>query len=104
VTASVVDCYPTRSCGSTGIESRVDPVVWAAPDGSYHQGPLDRQAVDGFASDGFLAVDRLLDADVVADLRAELDALRADPVLADDERSVASPIAVRSVRSSRSTC
>jgi ectoine hydroxylase len=91
VTAAVTDRYPTRSSGSTGIEPRRDPVVWAEPGGPYHKSPLDRPAVDGFACDGFLAVDRLLDGDVVADLRAELDVLRADPMLAADERSVLEP-------------
>jgi ectoine hydroxylase len=94
----VIDSYPTRSCRTARIEPRRDPVVWAMPGGPYHQGPLNQQAVDGFAADGFLAVDPLLEADVVADLHAELDALRADPVLADDERSVLEPDS-RDVRS-----
>lgn len=81
------DRYPTRSDVKIGIEPRHDPVVWA-PD---RIGPLDSHTVDRFDADGFLGVDALLDADVVADLRAELDNLRTDPTLADDERSVLEP-------------
>lgn len=81
------DRYPTRSDVRIGIEPRHDPVVWA-PD---RTGPLDAHTVDRFEADGFLTVDALLDADVVADLRAELDNLRTDPALADDERSVLEP-------------
>ncbi|MEZ0366747.1 ectoine hydroxylase [Mycobacterium sp. pUA109] len=82
------DRYPTRSNVKIGIQPRHDPVVWA-PDRV--SGPLDSRAVDRFEADGFLAVDTLVDADVVADLRAELDSLRTDPVLAADERSVLEP-------------
>lgn len=81
------DRYPTRSNVAIGVAPRHDPVVWA-PD---RTGPLDAHRVDRFEADGFLSVDALLDADVVADLRAELDSLRADPVLAADERSILEP-------------
>ncbi|KAA8967735.1 ectoine hydroxylase [Mycobacterium sp.] len=94
----MIDSYPTRNCLHAGIHPRRDPVVWAAPDSPHHQGPLTQQALNSFAADGFLAVDCLLAGDVVADLRTELDALRADPVLADDERSVLEPDS-RDVRS-----
>jgi ectoine hydroxylase len=69
------------------MEPRRDPVVWHPERG----GPLDRSALSRFEHDGFLTVDTLLDSDVVEDLRAELDSLRADPVLVDDERSVLEP-------------
>jgi ectoine hydroxylase len=82
------DRYPTRSNVKIGVESRHDPVVWAFDRAG---GPLDAHAVDRFEADGFLTVDALLDADVVAALQAELDNLRTDPVLADDERSVLEP-------------
>lgn len=89
MTAFATDRYPTRTV-DTRIEPRRDPVVWAEP-GAEPAGPLDRQTVDDFVLAGFLAVDCLIDADVVADLRAELDTMRADPALADDERSVLEP-------------
>jgi ectoine hydroxylase len=82
------DRYPTRSAGRIGIEPRHDPVVWA-PERT--NSPLDQRAVDGFDKDGFLAVDRLLDADVVADLQDELSALRTSQALVDDERWVPEP-------------
>jgi ectoine hydroxylase len=88
VTATVTDRYPTRSTGHTGIAPRHDPVVWA-PD--RFEGPLDRRAVNRFDTDGFLAIDALLDADVVADLQDELSTLQTSPALANDERSVLEP-------------
>jgi ectoine hydroxylase len=91
MTATVTDRYPTRTGGADKVEARHDPVVWAPRGGLGVSGPLGRQALEDFDAHGFLAVDTLLDDDVVADLRAELDALRADPVLAGDERSVLEP-------------
>jgi ectoine hydroxylase len=88
------DRYPTRSNVRIGMEPRRDPVVWR-PD---RDGPLDRPTLSKFESDGFLAVDTLLDSDVVEDLWDELGSLRADPALADDERSVLEPDS-REVRS-----
>ncbi|MGH3632819.1 ectoine hydroxylase [Mycobacterium sp.] len=85
MTAAVTDRYPTRDNVKIGVEPRHDPVVWARDQFS---GPLNSHTVDRFDADGFLSVDALLDPDVVTDLRAELDTLRTDPVLADDERSV----------------
>jgi ectoine hydroxylase len=88
MTEVVTDRYPTRGAGRTGIAPRCDPVVWA-PDRV--EGPLDRRAVNRFDADGFLAIDALLDADVVADLQNELSVLRTSPALANDERSVLEP-------------
>jgi ectoine hydroxylase len=68
--------------------ARHDPVVWAADRADC---PLDRHAVESFDADGFLAVDTLLDADVVADLQHELDDLLTSPALHDDERCVLEP-------------
>lgn len=85
MTTAVTDHYPTRNNVTLGIEPRHDPVVWGA---AANSGPLPAAEVEAFDADGFLAVDALVDADVVADLRNELDLLRADPVLAADERSI----------------
>lgn len=82
------DRYPTRSTVKVGLEPRRDPVVWY-PDRA--GGPLGPESVAGFDADGFLSVDSLIEPDAVADLRNELDTLRADPVLAQDERSVLEP-------------
>lgn len=81
------DRYPTRDA-TIGIAPRHDPVVWASDPGS---GPLDAPLVGRFETDGFVAVDTLLDAAAVADLRSELDRLRTDPMLARDDRSVLEP-------------
>jgi ectoine hydroxylase len=88
VTAAVMDRYPTRNNCDNGIMPRPDPVVWTS---DRSRGPLDRHAVDRFEADGFLAIDELLDPDVVADLCAEPEALLSSPALADDERSVLEP-------------
>jgi ectoine hydroxylase len=80
-----IDHYPTRNHDTIGIERRRHPVVWT------HQpagGPLSAAGVAQFDAEGFLAVRTLLDADVVTDLRDELDRLRSDAALAADERSV----------------
>jgi ectoine hydroxylase len=69
------------------MEPRRDPVVWHPERG----GPLDRPTLNRFENDGFLAVDTVLDPDVVEDLWEELGSLRADPTLAEDERSVLEP-------------
>ncbi|MBO0883497.1 MAG: ectoine hydroxylase [Mycobacterium sp.] len=82
------DRYPTRGAGRIGIEPRHDPVVWAPERAN---SPLDQRAVDGFDKDGFLAVDRLLDGDVVADLQDELSTLRTNQAVVDDERSILEP-------------
>jgi ectoine hydroxylase len=91
LSTTITDRYPTRTGIADKVEARRDPVVWAPRGALDVSGPWDRQALDDFAAGGFLAVDTLLDYDVVADLRAELDTLRADSVLADDERSVLEP-------------
>lgn len=52
------------------------------------QRALAPASVEAFDADGFLSIETLVDADVVADLRNELDRLRADPALAADERSI----------------
>lgn len=88
MTAAVADRYPTRRNTEVGIEARRDPVVWPDDRGN---GPLAADLVDRFDADGFLAVDALLGPDMITGLRAELDDLRADPVLAADERSVREP-------------
>ncbi|MDD7813851.1 ectoine hydroxylase [Mycolicibacter sinensis] len=85
MTTAVTDHYPTRNNVTLGIEPRQDPVVWGT---AANSGPLPTANVEAFDANGFLAVDALVDADVVADLRNELDRLRADPVLAADERSI----------------
>lgn len=85
MTAAVSDYYPTRNNVAIGIEPRRDPVVWAAAGSS---GPLSPGAVDRFDANGFLAVDAVVGGDVLADLRNELDILRADTALAADERSI----------------
>ena len=85
MTTAVADHYPTRNDVTIGIQPRHDPVLWAPGNSG---GPLDSNRLSRFDADGFLAIDALLDADVVADLRHELDMLRADPVLAADERSI----------------
>jgi ectoine hydroxylase len=91
MTAAVTDRYPTRTAGDDAIVARRDPVVWSTPDGTGVTGPLDPQALEDFDADGFLAMDTLLDSDVVADLGAELDALLADPAQCDDQRAVLEP-------------
>lgn len=84
----MTDRYPTRNTCKGDMMPRPDPVVWTS---DRCRGPLDRHAVDRFETDGFLAVDQLLDPDVVADLCAEPQALLSNPALADDERSVLEP-------------
>ncbi|MEO8815139.1 MAG: phytanoyl-CoA dioxygenase family protein, partial [Mycobacterium sp.] len=88
VTEARTDRYPTRRSIKAGIEPRRDPVVWNR---EQVRGPLDPRAVDRFEADGFLTIDTVLDDDIVADLRAELDSLRTDPALAADERAVLEP-------------
>jgi ectoine hydroxylase len=88
MTVAEIDLYPTRNTVDTAIVARHDPVVWAADRADC---PLDRHAVESFDADGFLAVDTLLDADVVADLQHELDDLLTSPALHDDERCVLEP-------------
>ena len=82
------DRYPTRTDTQIGVQPRHDPVVWSP---GRIGGPLDGRQVNHFDTDGFLAVDALLAPDVVADLRTELDRLRADADLRDDERCVLEP-------------
>src|SRR5689334_21592221 len=77
MTVTGADRYPTRGAGHLGSEPRHDPVAWA-PD---RDGPLDRQTVDSFDTNGFVAGDTLLDADVVGDLQHELSALRTSEAL-----------------------
>jgi hypothetical protein len=78
-------------------------VVWPAGEGADLAGLLDQHAIDGFASDGFLAVDCLFDGETVAGLRAELDALRAQPCLPKRNGRCSSRTARKSDRFSTST-
>lgn len=80
------DRYPTRLARRQAPVARRDPVVYGS--GS---GPLAADRCAGFASQGFVVVDRLVDDDAVQALLAEVERLAADPALADDERVVREP-------------
>jgi len=73
--------YPTRVEGEPRTVPRLDPVVWGPAD----QGPLAPQDVQRYDHDGFLALDELLSAGEVAELRAEVERLVA-AAPAGDER------------------
>ncbi|TVL90752.1 ectoine hydroxylase [Streptomyces sp. SAJ15] len=95
MTTTIVDAYPTRG-GSEVITPRRDPVVWSPPGAC---GPIRPTELAGYERDGFLTVDQLITPSEVADCRAELDRLVADPTVRADERSIVEPAsqAVRSV-------
>ncbi|MFJ3906448.1 ectoine hydroxylase [Streptomyces sp. NPDC090025] len=82
-----VDLYPTRGSDELLI-GRKDPVVWSEPG---TPGPFWARELDDFERDGFATVDALVTPDEVAELRAELDRLVADPTVRADERAVVEP-------------
>ncbi|MDT3400500.1 ectoine hydroxylase [Streptomyces sp. B1866] len=85
--ARTTDPYPTRGARESVVPRR-DPVVWSEPGAP---GPVPPADLAGFDRDGFLGVDRLVTPDEVAELRAELDRLVADPAVRADERAVVEP-------------
>jgi ectoine hydroxylase len=81
------DVYPTRTAEPV-MTPRQDPAVWSAPGA---RGPISAADLTGFDRDGFLTVDRLIDAKEVKRFRAELDRLASDPAVRADERSIIEP-------------
>lgn len=79
-----IDQYPTRTDDDVRVIDREGPVVWGGPD----DGPLDAATLAGFDADGYLAIDQLVTADELEELRAELRRLSEDPVVRADEATI----------------
>jgi len=94
-----VDEYPTRSNGSVELLDRRHPVVYPSVHGHGGGWPLSTEDVERFDRDGFVVVDRLVDAATVEALREEVTRLATDAAVAESGRVVREPggDAVRSV-------
>jgi ectoine hydroxylase len=80
------DLYPTRVTGEAVPRPRVDPTVWGrAP------GPLGKDQLDRYESDGHLVLDDLLSPQEVETYGAELRRLGTDPELRESERVILEP-------------
>ncbi|MET8976980.1 ectoine hydroxylase [Streptomyces sp. NPDC004539] len=84
---TLTDRYPSRAAAET-VTPRQDPVVWSGPG---HPGPFTPDDLSSFDTDGFLAVDRLVEPGEVPRYRAELDRLLHDPAVRADERAIVEP-------------
>jgi ectoine hydroxylase len=85
-TAVRPDLYPTRVSGEAVPQPRTDPIVWGqAP------GPLDREQLDRYESNGYLVLDGLLSMQEVELFRAELRRLSEDAALRASERAILEP-------------
>ncbi|EMY33233.1 ectoine hydroxylase [Arthrobacter crystallopoietes BAB-32] len=78
-----IDTYPTRG-GEVQVLPREDKVVW----GTAADGPLDQATLDHYEAKGYLAIDELVGAAELEELRAELERLSADPAVRADERCI----------------
>lgn len=67
------DPYESRVASTPEIVGRVDPVVYAR---AVDKGPLTREQLRQYESQGFLEIDNLFDAGEIETLLAELDRLR----------------------------
>src|SRR5690606_24565182 len=67
------DPYESRVASTPEIVGRVDPVVYAR---AGDKGPLTREQLRQYESQGFLEIDNLFDAGEIETLLAELDRLR----------------------------
>ncbi|QXJ22632.1 ectoine hydroxylase [Actinomadura graeca] len=81
------DLYPTRASGRPSLIDRADPVVY----GTAADGPLTADDLARFDTAGFHAFDQLIEPGEVAAFHTELQRLREDPALKDDERTVFEP-------------
>ncbi|WP_417218512.1 ectoine hydroxylase [Arthrobacter sp.] len=79
-----IDQYPTRTDDDVRVIDREGPVVWGGPD----DGPLDAATLAGFDANGYLAIDQLISADELEELRAELRRLSEDPEVRADEATI----------------
>ncbi|WP_416972713.1 ectoine hydroxylase [Streptomyces sp. 4F14] len=84
---TLTDLYPSRGPREVTTPRR-DPAVWSPPG---TPGPLTPADLADFDTDGFLAVDRLVEPSEVTRYRAELDRLLHDPGVRADERAIVEP-------------
>jgi ectoine hydroxylase len=70
VKGSSADPYPSRTGLETGLIERMDPVIWGSG-----EGPLTREEVERFDSDGFLIKERLFNQSEVDEMLMELERL-----------------------------
>ncbi|MEX3102073.1 MULTISPECIES: ectoine hydroxylase [unclassified Streptomyces] len=83
----LTDLYPSRGLREV-TTPRQDPVVWSAPG---TPGPITAADLAAYDTDGFLAVDRLVEPAEVDVYRAELNRLLNDPAVRADERAIVEP-------------
>lgn len=72
---AMVDLYPSRVDDQPRLLPRRDPVVHSEPR-DWEKGPLDRESVEQFVRDGFLAFPQFFGPEEVRAWREELDRLR----------------------------
>ncbi|WP_195706671.1 ectoine hydroxylase [Paramicrobacterium fandaimingii] len=89
------DVYPTRTGGVERVIDREDPTLYGTAD----DGPMDAETLSGYDRNGYLAIDELISADDVTELKAELRRLSEDETVRRDERTIveASSDEVRSI-------
>ncbi|MFL4473345.1 ectoine hydroxylase [Paeniglutamicibacter sp. MACA_103] len=80
----VKDAYPTRTGSDYAVLDRPDPVVR----GTAADGPIDADTLQGFEARGYLAIEKLVDAEELAVLQAELRRMSRDPGVRADERTI----------------
>ncbi|ADD45444.1 ectoine hydroxylase [Stackebrandtia nassauensis DSM 44728] len=82
---TIQDIYPTRSGRQPMMLYRTeDPVAYGTAD----DGPIDAETLEGYADNGFLTIDELLEPGELAEYQNELNRLLVDESLDGDERVV----------------
>lgn len=82
------DPYRSRCADAQRVVERLDPVLWGGADAA---GPLTREQLEGFASDGFVILDRWLDTATVDACLDDIETLRVAPAVAQSERAILEP-------------
>ncbi|WP_040493654.1 ectoine hydroxylase [Ilumatobacter nonamiensis] len=82
------DPYPSRTGGEQRMLDRQEPVLWGGVDAP---GPLTRDQLAQFESDGFIILQNWLDEDTVAACLDDVEALGANPEIAGSEQSILEP-------------
>lgn len=93
---AITDVYPSRNDRDAAIMARQDPVVYG--EGAYASA-LTSQQLESYEQNGFLIIEDAFSEDEVAALRAEVDAMNADPAIVALDEAIKEPgsNAVRSI-------
>ncbi|MBI2782491.1 MAG: ectoine hydroxylase [Gammaproteobacteria bacterium] len=83
--SEAIDLYPSRGGRAATLSPRVDPVVHAPAE---REPPVARALITAYEEQGFLVLDELFTSAEIAAMRAELERLRGDALIAQRPEAI----------------